>query len=108
MALLQGAEPAYSRQELTEAAREFETTYEAYAEHQRHMERFWCLRWLQQEGIAEAGATLVRDELVRVDGLPLVVRAIGLPTAPPGERVQVAFGEIDLWEAHVIARYAGK
>jgi exoribonuclease-2 len=107
-AALRGGEPAYTREELTEAGREFEAAYEAYAEHQRHMERYWCLRYLQQEGIAEADATLIREELVRIDGLPLVCRAIGLPTAPPGERLRVAFGEIDLWDAHVLCRYAGK
>jgi hypothetical protein len=33
---------------------------------------------------------------------------IGMPAANSGERVRVAFGEIDLWEAHVLCRYAGK
>ena len=107
-ALLAGAEPAYTRDELATAARDFETAYEAYAEHQRLLERYWTLRYLQQEGIAEADAALIRDDLVRIEGLPLVTRAIGLPTSAPGERLRVAFGEIDLWEAHVLARYAGK
>jgi exoribonuclease-2 len=108
VALLQGSEPAYTREELVAAARDFEAAYEAYAEHQRALERYWCLRYLQQEGIVESEATIVREELVRIDGMPLVCRAIGLPTAVPGERVKVAFGAIDLWEAHVLCRYAGK
>jgi exoribonuclease-2 len=108
VAALAGAPPAYSRDELATAAREFEAAYEAYAEHQRALERHWCLAYLRQEGIAEAGATVVREELVRIDGLPLVCRAVGLPSAVPGERVRVAFGEIDLWESHVLCRYAGK
>ena len=107
-AMLRGAEPAYSRDELAAAARDFDTTYEAYAEHQRTLERHWCLRYLEQEGIRETGATVIRDDLLRVDGMPLVVRAIGLPAAANGERVRVAFGEADLWENHVVARYAGK
>jgi hypothetical protein len=45
---------------------------------------------------------------VRIEGLPLVCRCIGLPSAAPGERVRVAFGEIDLWEVNVLARYSGK
>jgi len=108
VAMLGSAEPAYSRDELMAAARDFEATYEAYAEHQRGLERYWCLKYLQQEGIEEAGATIIREELVRIDTVPLVCRAIGLPGAAPGERVRVAFGEIDLWEGHVLARYAGK
>ena len=107
-AALRGEEPAYSRLELAEAARDFEAAYEAYAEHQRHLERYWCLRYLMQEGIESAEATVLRDELVRIDGMPLVCRAIGMPAVVPGERVRVTFGEIDLWEANVLARYAGK
>jgi hypothetical protein len=34
----------YSRDELVAAARDFETAYEAYAEHQRALERYWCLQ----------------------------------------------------------------
>ena len=39
---------------------------------------------------------------------PLVCRTIGLPPSPAGERVRVAFGEVDLWEANVLCRYTGK
>ncbi|MGZ5584554.1 MAG: RNB domain-containing ribonuclease, partial [Usitatibacter sp.] len=107
-ALLRGEEPAYSREELVAAARDFEAAYEAYADHQRNLERFWCLKYLAQEGIETADATIIREELVRIEGLPLVCRAIGLPAGVPGERVRVAFGEVDLWEANVLCRYAGK
>jgi exoribonuclease-2 len=107
-AMLRSAEPAYTRDELAAAARDFDTAYEAYAEHQRTLERHWCLRYLVQEGIRETGATVIREDLLRVDGMPLVVRAIGVPPAVPGERMRLAFGEPDLWENHVVARYAGK
>jgi exoribonuclease-2 len=108
VAMLRSAEPAYTREELAAAARDFDLAYEAYAEHQRALERYWSLRYLLQEGITEAPGAIIRDDLVRIDGMPLVLRAIGLPSAAPGERVRVAFGEVDLWEAHVLARYAGK
>jgi exoribonuclease-2 len=108
VSLLLGREPAYSRDELVAAARDFEASYEAYAEHQRLLERYWCIRFLQQEGMAEANATVIRDELVRIEGMPLVCRAVGLPAAPTGERLRVAFGEPDPWDASVLARYAGK
>lgn len=108
VAMLRAAEPAYSRDELAAAARDFDTAYEAYAEHQRTLERHWCLRYLVQVGIRESGAIVIRDDLLRVDAMPLVVRAVGLPPAAAGERLRVAFGEADLWENHVLARYAGK
>ncbi len=108
VAMLRGEEPAYTRDELAAAARDFETAYEAYAEHQRLLERYWCLQYVAQQAMEEANAAVIREELVRIDGLPLVCRAIGLPAATPGERLKVHFGEIDLWEATVLCRYAGK
>jgi exoribonuclease II len=109
VALLASHAPAYSRDELVQAARDFETAYDAYAEHQRLLERYWTLRYIQQEGIESAEAAVIRDELVRIDGLPLVCRTIGLPAGTaPGERVRVLFGEADLWEASILCRYAGK
>ncbi|HSN21691.1 MAG TPA: RNB domain-containing ribonuclease [Usitatibacter sp.] len=108
VAALAGGPPAYAREELESIARAFETAYDAYAEHQRQLERYWCLRYLHQEGIESANATVLREELVRIEGLPLVCRTIGLPPSPPGEKVRVAFGEVDLWEANVVCRYAGK
>jgi exoribonuclease-2 len=107
-AALSGAQAAYSRDELAATARDFETAYDAYNEHQRLLERYWVLRYLEQEGIAEAWGSIIREELVRIEGMPLVCRCIGLPSSAPGERVRVAFGEFDFWEAHVLCRYAGK
>lgn len=108
VALLRDEPPPYSREELSATAREFEGAYEAYAEHQQLLERHWCLRYLMQEAIDTADAVVIRDELVRIVGLPLVCRAIGLPACAVGETVRVAFGEIDLWESNVLCRYAGK
>jgi exoribonuclease II len=108
IALLQGREPAYTRAELEAAARDFEAAYEAYAEHQRLLERYWVLRFLVQEGIESAEALVLREELARIEGLPLVCRTIGLPSAVPGERIKVSFGEPDLWDVSVLCRYAGK
>src|SRR5690606_29882918 len=62
VALLSGREPAYTRDELAAAARDFETAYDGYAEHQRHLERFWVLRYLQQEGIEALDAAIIRDD----------------------------------------------
>ena len=108
-AMLQSAEPAYAREELEAAARDFDTAYEAYNEHQRALERYWCLKYILQEGLSETGATVIRDDLVRIDGMPLVVRVLGLPAGTSSnERVRVVFGEVDLWETHVPTRYAGK
>jgi exoribonuclease-2 len=107
VALLTGGAPAFDAAVLAAAARDFEDAYEAYNEFQRHMERYWCLRWLVQEGRTEAIASVIRDDLVRIDGLPLVLRALGMPVSASGDKVRVAFGESDFWEVSVLCRYAG-
>jgi exoribonuclease-2 len=107
-AMVRGAPPAYTRDELAAVARDFEVAYDAYAEYQRLLERYWCLRYLLQEDIREANATVVREELARIEGLPLVCRTLGMPTLAPGERIRVAFGEVNLWDVTVHCRFAGK
>ncbi len=85
---------------------DFEATYAQYAEFQSRMEHYWCLRWLDQEKPAEATASVVRDNLVRFDALPLYVRVADLPAAA-GPRVRLAIGAVDLLAATVEVRYAG-
>lgn len=98
IALARGEVPPYGVRDdgLFSAVRDFELAYDAYADFQRHMERYWCLRYLLQEGLSEVGATLIRDDLVRVDALPLVMRARGLPLCDPGTPLRLAVDDIDL------------
>jgi exoribonuclease II len=97
------APPAYAKGDdrLFEILRGFELTYDAYADFQRQMERYWCLRWLLQEQVEIAGAAVIRDELVRIDRIPLVCRVPSLPPLPAGTRVEVALSGIDLLEVAV-------
>ena len=98
IAMARGEDPPYAARDdaLFAAVRDFELAYDAYAEFQRHMERYWCLRYLQQEGLRELDAVLIRDDLVRVSGLPLVMRARGLPLSEPGAALRLAVDDIDL------------
>jgi exoribonuclease II len=86
---------------------DFEATYSQYAEFQSKMEHYWCLRWLIQENRTEAEASVVRDNLVRLDALPLYVRVPDLPALSPGARVRLALGRIDLFAATVETRFIG-
>ena len=93
--------------DLFAAASDFDATYSAYAEFQRQMEFFWCLRWLQQENIAETTAFVLRENLVRFEHAPIVTRIADLPPTAPGAQVRVAIIAIDLFAATLECRYAG-
>ena len=107
LAHLSGEAPIFpARSEaLLSAMRDFEITYAAYAEFQRGMERYWCLRWLLQEGVGEAPARVVRESLVRLERLPLFLRCPSLPACDPRTRVSVAVSAIDLLSAEAQCRY---
>ena len=48
--------------DLLAALRDFELTYAAYAEFQRGMERYWCLRYLAQEQTSEVSARVLKEQ----------------------------------------------
>jgi exoribonuclease-2 len=73
----------------------FDATYSAYNGFQAGIERYWTLKYLQQNGITELTATFFKDNLVRADDLPLVLPAAGAQGLPRGARVRVKLGEID-------------
>ena len=83
----------------------FEATYAAYNEFQRGMERYWTLRYVQQQGWTELDAQVLNDKLVRAEAVPLVLNALGLPGLPKGARVRVKLGEIDLIALEVSAQW---
>lgn len=77
----------------------FDAAYSAYNAHQGGMERFWTLKYLEQQGVTEIDATLVKDvpngALVRADTLPLVFQVTGTQGLLRGAHVRVKLGEID-------------
>lgn len=101
LALFRNEEPAYPPKDerLLVILRDFELAYDAYAEFQRNMERYWCLRWLLQEGVELTGAVVLRDDLVRLDRIPLVTRVPSVPPLAQGSRIELAVSAIDLLEA---------
>jgi exoribonuclease-2 len=109
LALARGEKPPYDERdpELHAILADFEATYAMYGEFQDRMERYWCLRWLLQEGVEETKAMVMRENLVRFDALPLTLRLADLPAVPPGSRVRVRVGAIDLLEETIECHYAG-
>lgn len=100
IALFRNETPPYALgdERLLVILRDFELAYDAYAEFQRTMERYWCLRWLLQEDVREVVAQVLREDLVRLEILPYVTRVPGLPMLQPGSRVELAIQSVDLLE----------
>jgi exoribonuclease-2 len=100
VALARGEPAAYGSgdERLLAILREFESAYEAYGEFQRAMERYWALRWLLQENVQKVEATVLRENLCRIDVLPLVLRVASLPRLSSGARVVLEVSNVDLLE----------
>ena len=78
------------------ALRDFDTAYAAYADFQRQMEAYWSLVYLQQQGERELQAVLLKDDLVRIEGLPLLGRVVGIPIdIPPKTRLKLGITDLD-------------
>jgi exoribonuclease-2 len=74
----------------------FDAAYGAYNGHQAGMERYWTLKYLQQQGVRELEATVFKEGLARADTLPLVLPVLGTADLPRGARVRLKLGDIDL------------
>ncbi|RFO95865.1 ribonuclease II [Rhodoferax lacus] len=74
----------------------FDTAYSAYNGYQGAMERFWTLRYLQQNNVTELVASLFKENLVRADEIPLVLPVMGAQGLPRAAKVRVRLGEVDL------------
>jgi exoribonuclease II len=107
LALLRGEPPPFARNSdlMLSAVHDFEATYAAYDDFQGRMERYWCLRWLLQEHVQTATAQVVRENLVKFEGLPLYLRVPSLPQLPPGTRVELDIAAVDLVDADLQCRF---
>ena len=102
------AEPLFQQSdaELFAALRDFDTAYAAYADFQRQMEAYWSLVYLQQQGTSELTATILKEDLVRIEGLPLVTRATGIPfDALPKTQVLLKITELDPEKQFIALNY---
>lgn len=102
------AEPLFQQSdaELFAALRDFDTAYTAYADFQRQMEAYWSLVYLQQQGTSELTATILKEDLVRIEGLPLVTRATGIPfDALPKSQVLLKITELDPEKQFIALNY---
>jgi exoribonuclease-2 len=97
ISVIRGLPPVYaaSDSDLLSAVNSFDVTYKAYAEYQQGMERYWCLKWIQQKDRKRFEGVVVRDELVRLNEIPLFVRLVGVTSPGRGVQVEVELDQID-------------
>ncbi len=106
-AMIRGETPQYKQGDamLFALLRDFDAAYSAYLGFQDKMEHFWCLRWFSQEGISEPTASYIKEDLVRVDGVPMRLRIGGLPELSNGDRIQLQIVRIDELMQEIECRY---
>lgn len=83
----------------------FDSQYASWAEFQREIERYWCLRWLQQQNLRQVQATVIRDDLVRLNCAPLVIKLPSLPALEKGQNVIIDLLRYDELALEVEARF---
>lgn len=88
----------------------FEDAYSAYNTHQATMERYWTLKYLQQQQVQEIDATVIKafpgePPLVRAVDLPLVLGLAGAPVLERGALVRVRLGQVDTMALDVKATF---
>ena len=110
ISLLRGEKPPHPKEcnNLQVAIRDFEEAYDAYNEFQRKMEKYWCLCWLLQEKIKTTRAVVIRENYVKLDCLPLVIRVPSLPEIFPEAFVELEILQIDLLELTINTKFTRK
>ncbi len=110
IALILDETPAYEKdsENLLISMRDFDSAYSLYNDFQRTMERYWCLRWIQQEKLETINAQVIRDNLVKLDHLPMVIRVPSLPDLPIETDIQLKITYIDLLELTLGTKFLQK
>jgi exoribonuclease-2 len=82
----------------------FDAAYGAYADFQSNMERYWCLRWLTQQGARQVEAVVLKDEVLRLVDIPLIIKLPGMQQVARGRQVTLDLLRWDEVELTIEAR----
>ncbi|NLN68648.1 MAG: RNB domain-containing ribonuclease [Alcaligenaceae bacterium] len=83
----------------------FESQYTLWGEFQNRLERFWCLRWFEQQQVTRVEATVLRDNLVRFNNAPFVTEINGMPELERGSIVEIELMGNNLLELTLDCQY---
>jgi exoribonuclease-2 len=113
IAAVHGGGAPYRRgdSELFSVVSGFDAAYTLYAEFQEQMERYWSLRWLLQESVRRCEARVLKGEIVRLQGLPMIARLAAATAYERGQRLELEITGIDFVEltpqARIVQALAG-
>lgn len=86
-------------------AADFESCYQAYGEYQDRLEKYWCLRWLIQDGASKnVFVRHLKEGMSRLELVPLHVLIPELASHPRMTRAQVVLDHVDLLQLSTAAR----
>uniref|UniRef100_B1XT56 Ribonuclease II n=1 Tax=Polynucleobacter necessarius subsp. necessarius (strain STIR1) TaxID=452638 RepID=B1XT56_POLNS len=78
-------------------AADFESCYQAYEEFQDRLEKYWCLRWIMQDGESKTvHVRHLKEGMSRVELVPLHLSVPELASHPRMTRAEVVIADVDL------------
>ena len=78
-------------------AADFESCYQAYGEFQDRLEKYWCLRWIIQDGESKVvHVRHLKEGMSRVELVPLHLPIPELASHPRMTRAEVVISDVDL------------
>lgn len=86
----------------------FEEIYSAYNEQQQRMEKYWCLKWLQQQkgGIGgQVVAIVIKDNYLRLEEIPLQLVVPDIPIFQRDTRLLLTITHIDELDGMLSCRF---
>ena len=86
-------------------AADFESCYQAYGEFQDRLEKYWCLRWIAQDGDSKnVYVRHLKEGMSRVELVPLHLPIPELASHPRMTRAEVAVADVDLLQLSAAVR----
>ncbi len=86
-------------------AADFESCYQTYAEYQDRLEKYWCLRWIAQDGDSKnVHVRHLKEGMSRVELVPLHLPVPELASHPRMTRAEVVVADIDLLQLSASVR----
>ena len=86
-------------------AADFESCYQTYGEYQDRLEKYWCLRWIAQDGDSkQVYVRHLKEGMSRLELVPLHLPVPELAQHPRMTRAQVSISDIDLLQLSAAVR----